>query len=181
MTQNLKLAFKNTLWFLLPSGIIFLVIIALNIYWGFSGVAAWRVLSDGYYFLLLPNIPFFIASIVLFVFLQKNSSRLVSVIVSNGVVIGSYFLTFYLSQFISQLGDIGFGGILLLAIAILALIIFFIRSITARYEFVTNAENIEITRLPSGTNKFLVYGLVIFIIVSVVLIMGWLYLPLFLR
>ena len=104
-----------------------------------------------------------------------------NIVIAILMVIAINFLVLYLSVFIIRLGDVGVGGLFIVYIAILALIIFFIRSITARYEFVTNAENIEITRLPSGTNKFLVYGLVIFIIVSVVLIMGWLYLPLFLR
>lgn len=132
MTQNLKLAFKNTLWFLLPSGIIFLIIIALNVYWRFSGVAAWRVLIDSYYFLLLPNIPFFIASLVLFALLGKGSSRIVSVLVSNGVAVVSWGLIFYLSQSIIRLGDIGFGALLILFIAILALITFFIRSLVVK-------------------------------------------------
>lgn len=132
MTQNLKLAFKNTLWFLLPSGIIFILIIALNVYWRFRGVAAWRVLNDGYYFLLLPNIPFFIASLVLFALLSKGSSRIVSVLVSNGVAVGSWFLIFYLSKFIIRLGDVGFGAFLILVIAFLALITFFIRSLAVK-------------------------------------------------
>lgn len=155
MTQVLKLAFKNTLWFLAPSCTIFLVIIALNVYWGFSGVGARGVLSNGYYFLLVHNIPFFIASFVLFVFLRKGSSRIVSVLVSNGVVVGSWFLIFYLSQFIIRLADIGFGVFLLFAIAILALITFFIRSIAVRYEFATNtADNAETARPSNGTNKY---------------------------
>lgn len=170
MIQNLKLASKNTLWFLIPSGIIFLIIIAFNIYWGFSGVSAWRVFSDSYYFLLLPNIPFFISSLVLFTFLQKGSSRIISVLVSNGVAVGSWFLIFYLSRFVIRLADIGMGGILLFAIAILALIIFFTRSITAKFEFVTGTGNAGITRPPSGANKSSVYGLVIFIIVAVILL-----------
>ena len=92
MTQNLKLAFKNTLWFLLPSGIIFLASFALDFYSGPSGVETRRLLINGYYFLLFHNIPFFIASLVLFTFLRKGASRVVSVLVSNGVVVGLWFL-----------------------------------------------------------------------------------------
>ncbi len=132
MQQLLKLSFKNTLWFLIPSSFIFLIIIALNVHWNFRGVAAWVVFRDSYYFLLLPNIPFFIASIVLFAFPRDGVDRTTLVFVTNGVAIGVWFLTLYISNFIIHLGDIGFGGILLLAIAILALVVFFIRSIVVK-------------------------------------------------
>jgi len=168
MTQNIKLAFKNTLWFLVPSGTIFLVSIALNVYWGLSGVEARRLLIDSYYFLLFHNIPFFIASLVLFAFLRKGTSRTVSVLVSNGVAFGSWWLILYLSHFIIRLGDVGVGGLLIVYIAILVLIIFFVRSITARYELATDAGNAEISRSQIIANKLLAYGLTIFTAVAVV-------------
>ncbi|GEM_PF-4087255 len=167
MTQNFKLAFKNTLWFLLPSGITFLAIIALNVYLGFNGFAAPRAVNNGS-LILVPNIPFFIASLVLFAFLRKGFSRIVSILVSNGVAIVGSLLFIPSFPFIFLSEDIYFNidfdvMFFVLVNTILALIIFFVRSITARYEFAANAGYAEVTKPQSGANKFYEYGLVMFI------------------
>lgn len=119
-------AFQNTLWFLVPSGILFLGMFVV-------GGMSTGVFIRAYYLFLLPNIPFFVASYVSFSLFQKNHDPFISILVSNCVLICTWALLFYLSTLFLQLGDINFGIFLLLAIAISAWIIFFLRSLSVKY------------------------------------------------
>lgn len=176
MLQSIKKrAFKNTLWFLLPSGVISLIFIVLgfiDLLVTHSVSALSSVPSFVYYFFLIHNIPFFIASIALFTFLQKGYSKTVSILGSNSVAILSWFLTFGLSAYIFKMSDYSIGGLLIFAIAILAEIIFFFRSIHISFENkTTTIAQTNASSSPSRARRIPLFGIAVIVSIVVIFIL----------
>ena len=172
--DQIKLSFKNTLWFLVPSAVLFLALGVPDLYRSLDNVNGLKAnLSIAYYMLLLPNIPFFIASYALFIFLAKGLNRILSVFLSNGLAIVVWFSTLYLSRFLIRLYDIGYTALVLFAIAILALIVFFIRSIYISVYYTpveVGSMTSEIVKPTSSMHRILNYGLIILIVLFILLL-----------
>jgi hypothetical protein len=134
-------AFRNTLWFLVPSGLLSFTGIFATYLMGkysdgfsislesFIGYGGGKDLSDVYYLLLLPNIPFFIASFYLFYAIGEKV--VLNSILPKSISIGafSWMMTIVISPlFIKPNSDIGLGIIYIIGMAIIALIIFLFRA-----------------------------------------------------
>lgn len=143
LSQNFGLAFKNTLWFLWPSGIVSLLWIVLIFVaslvenGGLSLDLGGFVEGFGmfYLFILLPNISFFIASVILLTIRQRGYGKVASILISNIGAVVSWFLVLLLSSLpLSLVMNFGsffqsYGGMFVMIVALFALFVFFIRSI----------------------------------------------------
>ena len=160
--NKLKLSFKNTLWFLVPS-------LAISAY-SFFGSDSFEI-GTIFDFYLIPNIPFFIASYVLYLSLEKKLNKVTAFLISNGVATGIWFLILFLMEMGNRLGHYGMEGLIIFVAAIVALIIFLMRSIFIAGHYAGRVENqipIEVRALPykkfSNLLIFFIGGVVLFAI-----------------
>lgn len=169
MNLYVKRALRNSSWFFIPYGVVALNVYLLSIFSSFyvqkkifgvtgdmGGVTLWWGLKEPVLF-SFPAIGFFFGSLALFIFLQRSGNRLISVLLSNIIVIITCFVTYKVLNSIEPRAFAEAGAAAAFIISLIASFLFFVRSITVKYDFAEKE------------NRFLRSGLVAFIIIILAL------------